>query len=338
MQVSIRAPYVLFLGSAHDHYAAKTAHGIARWRPEQCVGQIRLAGCNADTGFPDMSVAEAVAAGAKTLVVGVVNPGGRIGPEWRATLLDALDAGLDLAAGMHQRLADDPDIASRAQALGRSLHDVRHPQGDIPVGSGLPRAGKRLLAVGTDCSAGKMYTTLAMEREMKARGLNADFRATGQTGILIAGSGISVDAVVADFIAGATEVLSPANTDDHWDLIEGQGSLFHPSYAGVSLGLLHGAQAHALVMCHVPTRTYVRGWKHMPQPDLAECVRINEFHARLTNPAARVIGFSMNTSEMEESEARAYCQAVQDQFGLPCVDPVRFGVGPLVDALAAHYG
>ncbi len=203
------------------------------------------------------------------------------------------------------------------------------------MGTGDPRPGKRLLTVGTDCSVGKMYTTLALERDMRRRGLNATFRATGQTGILIAGGGVAVDAVVADFIAGAIEWLSPANAPDHWDLIEGQGSLFHPSYAGVSLGLLHGAQPDALVMCHEPTRTHMRGLPNRPLPDLARCIAANEDAARLTNPAARCVGIAVDSSRLDLDAGRARLGEIEQRLGLPCVDPMIEGTGPILDRLLA---
>ncbi len=246
--MSIEHPYLLFLGDAADQLAAKTAQGIAHWRPDWCLGQLRLPGCNADLGLADLSLEQAAEAGARTLVIGVANRGGVISEAWVAVLEQALRLGMDLAAGLHNRLADVPSLAATAEQHGRRLFDVRHPTREFEVANGRKRAGKRLLTVGTDCSVGKMYASLALEREMRAQGLNADFRATGQTGILIAGDGISVDAVVADFIAGSIEWLAPANDPDHWDVIEGQGSLFHASFAGVSLGLMHGAQADALVL------------------------------------------------------------------------------------------
>lgn len=332
--MEIAYPYLLFLGDAPDALAAKTADGIARWRREHCVGQLRLPGCQADVGLPDVTVAEAAARGARTMVIGVANRGGRFSQAWIETMLQAMEAGLDLAAGLHARLADIPAVAEAARALGRALFDVRHPRGELPVGTGAPRAGRRLLTVGTDCSVGKMFTSLAIEREMRARGMKADFRATGQTGILIAGGGISVDAVVADFISGATEQLCPANEPDHWDVIEGQGSLFHPSFAGVSMGLLHGAQAEALVLCHEPTRMHMRGLPDVPLPDIEDCIALNERCARLTCPEARVVGLAVNTAALPEEEARIYLDGLGERFGLPCVDPVRTGVAPIVDALA----
>ena len=327
----IQPPYLMFLGDAADQLAAKTATGVCQWRPEWCKGQLRLAGCNADLGLPDMTVDEAADAGVKTVIIGVANRGGKIAADWQATMIRALERGMDIASGLHNKVADLPDVAAAAAANGRRIFDVRHPTGTIELGTGEKRSGKRLLAVGTDCSVGKMFATLALEREMQARGMKADFRATGQTGIFIAGDGISVDAVVADFISGAVEQLSPANDADHWDLIEGQGSLFHASFAGVSMGLLHGAQADALIMCHEPGRPHMRGLPHYELPDIGDCIALNERTARLTNPNARVIAIACNTSAYAAPEARAILGDLADKHGMPAVDPVRDGVAPIVD-------
>ena len=331
--MSIEHPYLLFLGDAADQLAAKTAQGIAHWRPEWCLGQLRLPGCYADLGLADLSLEQAAEAGARTLVVGVANRGGVISEAWVAVLEQALRLGMDLAAGLHNRLADVPRLAATAEQHGRRLFDVRHPTREFELANGRKRAGKRLLTVGTDCSVGKMYASLAMEREMRAQGLNADFRATGQTGILIAGDGISVDAVVADFIAGSIEWLAPANDPDHWDVIEGQGSLFHASFAGVSLGLMHGAQADALVLCHEPTRSHMRGLPDYALPGLKECLEANLAAARLTNPAVAAVGVAVNTSQMAEGTAGGLLRQIEDDLGLPATDPFKDGVAPIVARL-----
>lgn len=329
----LKTPYLLFLGDAKDALAAKVAQGIHDWRPENAVGQMRLPGCVADLGIPDMTIADSMEKGARTLVVGVANRGGFIADEWIDVLERALEAGMDLAAGLHNKLADIPRLADTAQRLGRTLHDVRHPTESYPVGSGAKRPGKRLLPVGTDCSCGKMYTALAIEKEMRARGWKADFRATGQTGILITGEGVSIDAVVSDFIAGAVETLAPANDPDHWDLVEGQGSLYHPAYAGVTLGLIHGAQADALVLCHEPTRTHMRALPDYPVPDMGDVMDMALPHARLTNPDAKFVGVAVNTKNLDEAAAERFLKETEDRFGLPTVDPVRTGVGRIVDGL-----
>ncbi|MDH3595129.1 MAG: DUF1611 domain-containing protein [Rhodospirillales bacterium] len=331
--MEIRHPYLLFLGDAPDQLSAKTAQGVAQWRPDWCLGQLRLPGCQADLGLKDMTLDEALAAGAKTLVVGVANRGGVIAESWTGVLERALALGLDLASGLHSKLADVPALAAGSASNGARLFDVRHPSERFPVASGAKRPGKRLLTVGTDCAVGKMFAALALEKEMQARGMKADFRATGQTGILIAGNGVSVDAVVADFISGATEWLTPANDDDHWDVVEGQGSLFHASFAGVSMGLIHGSQPDALVLCHEPTRSHMRGLPDYPLPSLEACLEANLAAARLTNPAVACVGMAVNTSRMAAGDAAAYLAETAARLGLPAVDPVRDGVAPIVDRL-----
>ena len=331
--MAIENPYLLFLGDAPDQLAAKTAHGIADWRRDWCRGQFRMEGCQADLGLPDMSIEEAADAGVKTLVVGVANRGGIISERWISILESALIAGMDLAAGLHNRLADVPSLAALAAQHGRRLFDVRHATHRFDVANGRKRPGKRILTVGTDCAVGKKYTALAIEKEMRERGMKADFRATGQTGILIAGGGVSIDAVVADFISGAVEWLAPANDPDHWDVIEGQGSLFHPSFAGVSLGLLHGAQPDAIVLCHVPSRPHMRGVPDYPLPDLHACIEANLTAARLTNPAVKCVGVSVNTSRLGPAEVRQLLLGIEDRLGLPAVDAFKDGAGPIVDQL-----
>jgi uncharacterized NAD-dependent epimerase/dehydratase family protein len=331
--MDIRHPYLLFLGDAPDQLSAKTAQGVAQWRPDWCLGQLRLPGCQADLSLPDMTLDEAKAAGARTLVVGVANRGGVIAESWIAVLERALALRFDLASGLHGKLAEVPSLATAAERNGARLFDVRHPSERFQVANGTKRPGKRLLTVGTDCSVGKMYASLALEKEMRARGMKVDFRATGQTGILIAGGGVSVDAVVADFISGATEWLAPANDDDHWDVVEGQGSLFHASFAGVSMGLIHGSQPDILVLCHEPTRSHMRGLPDYPLPSLETCLEANLAAARLTNAAVACIGVAVNTSQMPAEDAAAYLAETGERLGLPAVDPVRDGVAPIVDRL-----
>jgi uncharacterized NAD-dependent epimerase/dehydratase family protein len=331
----IETPYLLFLGDAPDQLAAKVAQGIKDWRPENAIGQYRMDGCKADLGLADMTLREAKAAGAKTLVIGVANRGGVISKAWKKVLVTALEEGFDLASGLHNLLRDEPDLVAVAEATGRSLHDVRVPEVDYPIANGVKRSGKRCLAVGTDCSVGKMYTALAMDREMQARGMKASFRATGQTGILITGDGVPLDAVVADFMAGAVEWLSPDNDPDHWDLIEGQGSLFHVSYSGVTMALIHGGQPDALILAHEPTREHMRGLPGYSLPELEAVRDMALTMARVANPACEVVAISVNTQAMSEDEALAYLAETEARMGLPATDPFRFGAGKLVDALAA---
>lgn len=329
---TITPPYLMFLGDVPDALAAKTAYGIVDWRPEWCLGQLRLPGCKADLGIADLTIAEAAAKGARTMIVGVVNAGGVLPDHWVDVIVEAIEAGFDVASGLHTRLASKPAIAEAAERHGRQLFDVRHTDRTFATGKGTKRSGLRLLTVGTDCSAGKKYTALALEREMRGRGLDADFRATGQTGVFISGRGVAIDAVVADFISGAVEWLSPEAPATHWDLIEGQGSLFHPSFAGVSLGLLHGAQPDAFVICHEPTRTKMRGVQH-PLPTIQQVIDLTVTCGRLTNPAIRPVGISINTQALDEAAARAYLDETARAHDLPATDPVRFGVAPIVDHL-----
>ncbi len=331
----IETPYLLFLGDAPDQLAAKVAQGIRDWRPDNAVGQFRIEGCKADVRLPDMDLASAKAAGAKTLVIGVANRGGVISREWKKVLVTALEEGFDLASGLHNLLRDEEDLVAVARATGRSLHDVRVPSVKYPIANGEKRSGKRCLAVGTDCSVGKMYTGLAVDAEMKRRGLKSSFRATGQTGILITGEGVPLDAVIADFMAGSVEWLTPDNDGDHWDHIEGQGSLFHVSYSGVTMALIHGGQPDALILCHEPTRAHMRGLPGYALPSL-EAVRDMALPlARIANPDCQVVGVSINTAAMGEDEALSYLEATEKRLGLPTCDPFRQGAKKLADALGA---
>lgn len=335
--MQIAHPYLLFLGDARDALAAKTGLGIVDWRRDWCLGQMRLPGCKADAKLPDMNIAEAAEKGARTLVIGVVNAGGVLPESWIGEIVAALDAGLDVAAGLHTRLGSIPAIAEAAARNGRQLFDVRHSSERFATGKGDKRAGLRLLTVGTDCSVGKKYTALALERGMREAGFDADFKATGQTGVFISGRGVAIDAVVADFISGAVEWISPASDPNHWDLIEGQGSLFHPSFAGVSLGLLHGAQPDAFVVCHEPTRRTMRGVS-TPLPTIGDVIAMTVQLGRLTNPAIRCVGIAVNTEALSEEEARAEIERTARVYGLPATDPVRFGVAPIVEEIRARFG
>ena len=331
----IQTPYLLFLGDAPDQLAAKVAIGIRDWRPENAVAQYRMEGCGADLGISDMTLAQAKAAGAKTLVVGVANRGGIISDAWKSVLKEALGMGYDLASGLHNLLREEDDLVEAASANGRRLHDVRVADVQYPIANGKKRTGKRCLTVGTDCSVGKMYTAMAMDAEMHKRGLKSTFRATGQTGILITGGGVPLDAVVADFMAGSVEYLTPNNDADHWDHIEGQGSLFHISYSGVTMALVHGGQPDALILGHEPTRAHMRGLPEYKQPSLEDLRDMALPLARVGNPDCQVVGISVNTQHMSAGEAATYLAEVEERMELPTVDPIRIGAGRLVDALAA---
>jgi uncharacterized NAD-dependent epimerase/dehydratase family protein len=336
--IEIAVPYLLFLGEATLKLEAKTAAGIAEWRPELCAGQLRLPGGTVDLSLPDMTAEEAAANGVKTMIIGIAPSGGVIAPSWVDTIVAALDAGLDVVAGMHDRLAAMPEIAAAAKRNGRRLIDVRHSNYSFHPGTGRKRTGRRVLTVGTDCAVGKKYAALALEKAMKERDLNADFRATGQTGIMLAGRGVAIDAVVADFISGAAEWLSPDNTADHWDVIEGQGSLYHPSYSGVTTGLIHGSQPDALVICHEPVRDRILSVEGYAIPPLDEFIELNLSIARITNPEVKVIGMSLNTSQMTAEDAEAAVVRLEAETGLPCCDPIRHGAGKLADAIIRIYG
>lgn len=328
----IATPYLLFIGEETDRLFAKTAAGVAHWRRDGCTGVWRIGG-EGEFDLPAQTPKEAVAAGAKTLVIGVVNSGGVLPPHWVSVLREALAAGLDIANGLHTRLRDIPELVADAARFGRTLHDVRDPGRSYPVGTGERRPGKRLLTIGTDCAVGKMFTALTIERTLRERGVDATFRATGQTGILIAGSGVPIDAIVSDFVSGAAEALSPAADPEHWDVIEGQGSLFHPAFAAVSLGLLHGSQPDAMVLCHAAGRTQMAGTAGQPVPALAECIAAHEAAARVVHPDARVTGIALNTSELADQDARSLIEAAALEHGLPVGDPVRTGLDSVCDAI-----
>jgi uncharacterized NAD-dependent epimerase/dehydratase family protein len=331
----IKTPYLLFLGDAPDQLAAKVAQGIKDWRPDNAVGQFRLPACGTTLGLADMTLAEGLDAGAKTLVIGVANRGGVISDAWKEVLLEALAMGYDLASGLHNLLSEEEDLVAAAAQHGRELHDVRIPSVDYPIANGIKRTGKRVLAVGTDCSVGKMYTALALDNALRARGMKSTFRATGQTGILITGHGVPLDAVVADFMAGAVEYLTPDNDTDHWDVIEGQGSLMHVSYSGVTMALVHGGQPDALIICHEPTREHMRGLPTYSVPSMEAIRDVALPLAKVANPDCVVVGAAVNTQHMGEDEAKAYLAKVEAEMGIPAVDPFRFGAERLAEALEA---
>jgi len=330
----LKTPYLLFLGDVPDPLAAKVAQGIKDWRPEQCIGQYRQKGCVADLKIDDLTIAEAVERGAKTLVVGVANRGGVISESWLSVFEEALNAGMDIASGLHNLLVDEPSLKALAQKTGGSLIDVRIPQNKYPIASGVKRTGKRCLAVGTDCSVGKMYTALALEKSLIAQGKSATFRATGQTGIMITGNGIPLDAVVADFMAGSVEWLTPDNDAEHWDLIEGQGSLFHASYSGVTLALIHGGAPDALILCHEPTREHMRGLPDYTLPSLEQLRDMALSLAHVVNPDCKVVGISVNTAALSADEAKKLLAEIEARMGLPTVDPFRDSADRLAAALS----
>jgi len=333
-RIQLDPPYLIFLGDVGDDGHAKTGFGVLHWRGDRCAGQMRLPDCNVDLGLPEMDAAQAVTAGIRTAVIGVAPTGGQIVEAWLPSLLELARAGIDIASGMHSRLTDNPELVAAAEQSGARLIDARVPPADLPVGRGGRRSGKRVLTVGTDCAVGKKYTALALHRELADRGIPATFRATGQTGIMIAGSGIPIDAVVADFISGAAEVLSPDNDADHWDVIEGQGSLLHPSYAGVTLGLIHGSQPDAVVLCHDAGRDELLGMDDFfAVPPIDEVIDIVLNAARVTNPECVCAGISVNTSTLTDSDRESYLAGLEDKYALPCADPIATGMATIADAL-----
>jgi uncharacterized NAD-dependent epimerase/dehydratase family protein len=317
-------PYLLFLGDTTEPGYAKTAFGLRDWAGDRCVGEFAC-GATVTTGLPALTPKQARARGAKGLVIGVANSGGIIYESWIPSLVEALEAGLDLVSGMHARLGDIPALKAAATRFGRRLIDIRTPPRHIPIANGRKRSGKRLLTVGTDCALGKKYTALCLARAFEKRKVPVDFRATGQTGILIAGSGMPMDAVISDFEAGAAEMLSPDAEEKHWDIIEGQGSLFHPAYASVSLGLLHGSQPDVFVVCHEPGRDVVLGLPDYALPSIEDVIDMTVRLGRRTNPAIRCAGVSLNTSKLDDIAARQLLADEMKRLKLPVADPMRGG-------------
>jgi uncharacterized NAD-dependent epimerase/dehydratase family protein len=332
--IEFPVPFAVFLGDSDDAAYIKTGLGLIQWRRESCAGQVRLPGCTVDAGVTDLSVDQAKAAGVRSLIVGSAAVGGAIPPHWIATLCQAASLGIHIVAGLHMRLADLAGLSEAAAAGGARLIDVRVPPAGLPIGTGRKRRGLRLLTVGTDCACGKKYTALALEREMRARRMKCDFRASGQTGIMIAGRGVPVDAVVADFVTGAAEVLSPDNDADHWDLIEGQGSIFHPGYLQVTIGLLVGSQPDAFVVCHDPLRKAMFGFPDLKLPSIDAVIERTIAIGRMTNPAIRCVGIAVNTSKMSGDARARVLEDYARELALPCVDPLIQGAGPIVDRLS----
>jgi len=336
-RVQLRVPYLILLGDITDAIYAKTGLGIVQWRPELVAGQLRFPGCEVDMGVPDLSVAEAVKTGVKSFIIGVAPIGGHVPDNWVLSIEEAARAGMDIVCGLHFKLADFPGVLAAANASGARLVDVRNPPDNLPIATGIKRSGKRVLMVGTDCAVGKKYSALALDQSMREAGMNSTFRATGQTGIILAGEGLPIDAVVADFIAGAAELVSPDNAEDHWDVIEGQGTLFHPAYSGVSLGLLHGSQPDGFVLCHDATRKTVTGWEHFDLPTIGDCIDLHVMMGRRTNPDIRCVGVSVNTSGFPADGRSAYLARISNETGLPCVDPLINGCGAIVEYIRQIY-
>ncbi|WP_428310730.1 DUF1611 domain-containing protein [Hydrocarboniphaga sp.] len=333
--VVLRKPYLLFLGEARHFSRAKTAFGLRDWAPEACIAQLSLPACEVSLELPEMTPAQAAEKGAGSLLIGIAPIGGQVAASWIPSLFAGIEAGLDIVSGLHSPLSNIPGLADAAAARGVRLIDVRKPPENLPVGSGRKRSGLRLLTVGTDCALGKKYTALALTRALQTKGIAADFRASGQTGIMIAGSGIPLDSVVSDFVAGAAECLSPDAAAHHWDIVEGQGSLFHPAYAGVTLGLIHGSQPDAMVLCHDPHRTHIWGSPDYPTPSLKIAIEQYLQAARLTNPKARMVGISFNSSALDDEQRARLFAETEAELGLPCFDPLKTSLDAVIARMLA---
>jgi uncharacterized NAD-dependent epimerase/dehydratase family protein len=328
---------------------SKTANSVIRYLPDRTVGVLdrQHAGQSVQEvlGFGGAmpivrSMAEGLALGPTAVLIGIAPQGGRLPEEWRSWMAEALDHGCDLWSGLHTFLGDDPLLAAKAAKQGRKILDLRKPPADLPIASGLAKEVDPLvvLTVGTDCNVGKMTAQLQITRGLNARGLRTRFVATGQTGIMIEGWGIAVDAVVADFIAGAAErLVLQGSRDADIVLVEGQGSINHPGYSGVTLGLLHGSCPDALILCHQSSREYIGDYRQaawLRIPPLSEYVRLYETMGSTVHPT-KVIAISLNTYDLTDAQARKACEAAARDTGLPATDPVRFDSAPLIEAVAA---
>jgi uncharacterized NAD-dependent epimerase/dehydratase family protein len=329
-------------GFSGDAHYGKTMRGVLRYRREDVVAILDSTRAGeTEEGIPVVgTVADAAPYQPTTALVGVATQGGRFPPEWLAILRDCVEAGIDVENGLHVFLADDPELSALAAARGAELRDLRRPPRDLSTATGanLEVPATIVLTVGSDCAIGKMTVSLELDLEARRRGIRSVFVPTGQTGIAIAGWGIAVDAVVADFIAGAAERLVVEGHARGGELlwVEGQGAILHPVYSGVTLGLYHGSAPHLLVLCHEAGRTEIEGAGGGPHaiPPLGELVRLHEELALPARPA-RVVAVAVNTRALGEGDARAAVAAAEAETGLPADDPVRFGAARLVDAVLA---
>ena len=328
---------ILAEGRSGDPHYGKTARGVIRYGPDPTVAVLDSTSAVGEmAGIPVVATVEdALPHGPTTALVGVATQGGRFPPEWRELLKSCIAAGLDVENGLHEFLADDAELSELAAANGVELRDLRRPPADlnVPTGDNLALDARIVLTVGSDCAIGKKTVALELDLEARRRGLQSIFVPTGQTGIAIAGWGIAVDAVVSDFLAGAAERLVVEGHERGGELlfVEGQG-LSHPAYSGVTLGLVHGAAPHAFVLCHRAGSTEIEGYPGHPLPSLPDLVELHERIALPLRPA-RVACLALNTAHLGEAEARAAIAAASEETGLPADDPVRFGAGPLLDAV-----
>jgi uncharacterized NAD-dependent epimerase/dehydratase family protein len=330
---------ILAEGRSGDPHFGKTARGVIRYRPQDVVAVLDAQSeATEHEGFPLVrTVDDALRYEPTTALVGVATAGGRFPPAWRVLLEECIRAGLDVENGLHEFISDDLELRVLADEHGVELRDLRKapPDLNVPTGANLEHGATSILMVGSDCAIGKMTVALELDREARARGIRSEFIPTGQTGIAIAGWGISVDAVVADFIAGAAEqlVLQGVERGGEVLFVEGQGSLLHPAYSGVTLGLIHGSAPHAYVLCHKAGERFVDGDERFPIPPLAELVDLHERISLLARPA-KVRAVALNTRDLSDDEARRAVAEAEAETGLPASDPVRFGAAVLVDALA----
>ena len=341
---SRRRLLILAQGFSDDAHYGKTAHGVIRYRPEEVVAILdsKRAGKTHEGGFPVVgTVLEALAYEPNTALVGVATQGGRFPPEWREVLKECIKRGLNIENGLHEFVTDDPELSELAALHGVTLRDLRKPPGglNVPTGENLTHDSKVVLTVGSDCAIGKMTVALELDAETRRRGIRSEFVPTGQTGIAIAGWGISVDAVVADFLAGSAETLVIEGRDRGGELlwVEGQGSLLHPAYSGVTLGLLHGSAPHALVLCHQVGQEIVDHDERFPMPSLSRLVDLYERSSLIARPA-KVVAIALNSRNVDDEGAHAAIAAAEAETGLPADDPVRFGSERIVAAVLDGVG
>jgi uncharacterized NAD-dependent epimerase/dehydratase family protein len=330
-------PYLLFLADSTSPSACRTAVGLCDWCPADVMGQFALEGGSVDLGLPRFTPSAAAAGGARTMVIGAAAPGRALPPHWVPALVAALEAGLDLASGLETRLGSIPELAAAAARRGRELHDLRQADEAFATATGRVRSGRRALTVGMDDAVGMKYTALELARALRECGMPATFRATSESGIMISGGGVVIGAVAAHLIAGAAEWLSPDAAANHWDVIEGHGALFHPACGGVTLGLVHGSQPDAMVLCHAPQRTHFEGLPQHALPALESAIAQYLGAARVTNPAARFVGLSLDTSGLDEDRRMRIMHDLEGEFGMPVIDPMQGGAGRIAAGMLREF-
>jgi uncharacterized NAD-dependent epimerase/dehydratase family protein len=339
--------YLILADGEFGPLTSKTANSVIRYLPDRIVAVVDRV--NAGKTVQDVlgfggkvpvvgSMKEGLTGKPDAVLIGIAPVGGRLPEEWRQWLLEAIDAGCEIWSGLHTFINDDAVIAERARQKGTAIHDLRRPPANLPVSSGKAKSVDPyvILTVGTDCNVGKMTSQLQITKQLNAKGVRTRFVATGQTGIMIEGWGIAVDAVVADFIAGAAETLVlEGSKDADIVLVEGQGSLNHPGYSGVTCGLLHGSCPDGLILCHQATREYIGDYRKaswLRIPPLTDYIKLYETVAGFVHPT-KTVAIALNTYDLTELEAKAACEAATRETGLPCTDPVRFDPAPIINAV-----